>query len=205
MPVAGRDYPTDTAGFRAWFARDEDCLDYLDWLRWPDGFVCPSCGSTTAGWEKAQRYRCHGCRRQVSVTAGTIFHRSRIPLTSWFEVAWLMTVSKSGVSAAHVHRVLPIGSYQTAWTMLAKLRHVMSSSGSALLSGTVEIDETVSGGPRPGVTGRGALGKTLVAGAIEITDSQVGSCPVGRDPGCVSGEFATVHHDPCCLRINGDH
>lgn len=171
MPVAGRDYPQDAVQLRAWFSRDEDCLDYLDWLRWPAGFVCPFCNSTNAGWEKRQRYRCRGCRRQVSVTAGTIFHRSRIPLTLWFEVAWLMTTGKSGVSAAHVHRILPIGSYQSAWTMLTKFRHVMTPSNSAPLSGRVEIDETFLGGPKPGVTGRGALGKSLVAGAIEVTDS----------------------------------
>lgn len=169
-PIAGRDYPTDVAQMRAWFRTDAACLDYLDWLRWPTGFICPHCHADTAGRDTADRYRCHGCRRRVSVTSGTIFDKTRIPLTVWFETIWLVTVSKMGVSAAHLHRVLPISSYQTAWTMLAKLRQVMSPMGSAPLTGRVEVDETFLGGPRAGTVGRGALGKTLVAGAIEITD-----------------------------------
>lgn len=170
-PVAGRDYPADLAQLRAWFPSDDACLDYLDWLRWPDGFCCPHCGSTAAGREASGRYGCHGCRKQVSVTSGTVFHKTRTPLTVWFEVVWLVTAGKSGVSAAHLHRVLPISSYQTAWTMLGKLRHVMSTTESAPLTGRVEVDETFIGGPKPGMRGRGALGKVLVAGAIEITES----------------------------------
>lgn len=106
--------------------------------------------------------------KQVSATAGTIFHKTRTPLTVWFEVIWLVTASKMGVSAAHLHRVLPISSYQTAWTMMSNLRQVMSAKDSEPLSGQVEIDETFFAGPRPGVRGRGAAGKTLVVGAIEV-------------------------------------
>lgn len=168
--VAGVDYPMDTAQFRAWFPDDDACLDFLDWLRWPGGFVCPHCAAVSAGVDDRRRYRCHGCRRRVSVTAGTIFEGTRIPLTVWFEAAWMLTTDKTGVSAAHIHRVLPINSYPTAWAMLARLRSVMSSAGRDPLAGRVEVDETFFGGPRPGKAGRGALGKTLVAGAIEITD-----------------------------------
>lgn len=169
-PVAGRDYPADLAQLRAWFPSDDACLDYLDWLRWPEGFDCPHCGWDAAGQEATGRHRCHGCRRQVSVTSGTLFHKTRTPLSVWFEAAWLVTASKSGVSASHLHRVLPISSYQTAWTMLGKLRQVMTTAESEPLTGRVEVDETFFGGPRPGVRGRGAAGKSLVAGAIELTD-----------------------------------
>lgn len=141
-PVAGRDDPADTAQLRAWFPSDGACLDYLDWLRWPDGFDCPHCGSDAAGREAMGRYRCHGCRKQISVTSGTIFHRTRTPLTVWFEVAWLITANKSAVSASHLHRVLPVSSYQTAWTMLGKLRQVMTTAQSEPLTGRVEVDET---------------------------------------------------------------
>lgn len=168
-PVAGRDYPTDLAQLRAWFLTDAACLDYLDWLRWPTGFRCPHCEASAAGRDTAGRYRCHGCRRRVSVTSGTIFDKTRTPLTVWFEAVWLVTASKMGVSASHLHRVLPISSYQTAWTMLGRLRAVMSTTESAPLTGRVEVDETFIGGPRPGVVGRGAVGKTMVAGAIEMT------------------------------------
>lgn len=169
-PVAGWHYPGRSADFRAWFSTDEACLLYLDWLRWPDGFVCPRCDTRSAGTSEAGVYRCHGCRRRVSVTAGTIFDKTRIPLTTWFEAIWLFTSSKSGVSATTLHRVLPINSYQTAWTMLGKLRAAMSTADRDQLSGRVEVDETLIGGVKTGKRGRGAAGKTLVAGAIEITD-----------------------------------
>lgn len=175
----GLDYPRDLAELRAWFPTDAECLDYLDWLRWPGGFCCPHCASTSAGRDTVGRYRCRGCWRRVSVTSGTIFDKTRIPLSVWFEVVWLVTSSKTGVPAAHLHRVLPISSYQSAWAMLARLRQVMTSDQSALLSGRVEVDETFIGGPRPGVRGRGALGKTLVAGAIEITDHGWGRARMG--------------------------
>lgn len=166
--VAGRDYPADLAQFRAWFPTDEACLDYLDWLRWPDGFCCPGCGSRRASGGVG-RYRCTGCDRRVSVTAGTLLDKTRTPLTVWFEAVWLMVADKTGVSASHLYRVLPISSYQTAWAMLARLRTVMGSADSEPLTGRVEVDETFFGGPRPGKAGRGAAGKTLVAGGIEIT------------------------------------
>lgn len=168
--IAGVDYPRDLAEFRDWFATDEACADYLDHLRFPNGFCCPGCGCGDAGWEVRGRYRCHGCGKQVSVTAGTVFHRSRIPLTVWFQVMWQMSVNKLGVSATHLYATLPIGSYQSAWTMLAKLRACMSSMDSELLSGRVQVDETFIGGVKPGLRGRGALGKVVVAGAIEVPE-----------------------------------
>ena len=170
-PAAGWHYPARVAEMRAWFRSDEACLAYLDWLRWPEGFVCPHCASTSAGDGGLGVYRCRGCRRRVSVTSGTMFDKTRVPLTVWFEAIWLFTASKSGVSAAHLHQVLPIGSYQTAWTMLAKLRQVVSTVDSAPLTGRVEVDETLIGGVRSGKRGRGADGKVLVVGAIEITET----------------------------------
>lgn len=168
-PVAGWHYPGRVADLRAWFSTDEACLAYLDWLRWPDGFECPHCGARSAGNGGVGVYRCHGCRRRVSVTSGTIFDKTRVPLTTWFEAIWLFTSSKAGVSAANLHRVLPISSYQTAWTMLGKLRAVLSTTDREPLTGRVEVDETLIGGVKSGKSGRGAAGKTLVAGAIEIT------------------------------------
>ena len=169
-PQPDKDYPSDIAQVRAWFPDDAACLDYLEWLRWAEGVCCPRCGNRQVSREPDARYRCRGCWYRFSVTAGTIFDKTRTPLTVWFEVIWLVTSGKTGISASHLHRVLPISSYQTAWTMLGKLRSVMSSAHGTPLSGRVEVDESLFGGHRPGRTGRGALGKTLVAGAIEITD-----------------------------------
>lgn len=104
--VAGQDYPQSYAELRAWFDEDWKCLDYLDWLRWPDGFVCPRCGHVGGWLAPDRRWRCAGCDRRVSVTAGTIFHGTRTPLTVWFAAAWQMTSSKIGISAIHL-RVRP--------------------------------------------------------------------------------------------------
>ena len=122
---AGRDYPRDYVELSAWFPDDDACLDYLEWLRWPDGFVCPRCG-TTKSWRMSDgRFWCERCRRRVSVTMGTIFHRTRTPLTVWFAVAWYMTSAKNGVSAKTLQRLLGFGSYQTAWAMLHRFRAAM--------------------------------------------------------------------------------
>lgn len=110
---------------------------------------------------------CRGCRRQVSVTAGTIFHRTRLPLTLWFRAIWYVTSQKNGTSAMGVQRVLGLGSYRTAWTWLHKLRRAMVRPGRDRLSGVVEVDESFVGGEEPGREGRGAVKKTLVAIAAE--------------------------------------
>ena len=178
-PIAGWHYPGRVADFRAWFPTDDACLAYLDWLRWPDGFVCPHCNARSAGVGGERVYRCHGCRRRVSVTSGTIFDKTRVPLTTWFEAIWLFTSSKAGVSVATLHRVLPISSYQTAWTMLGKLRAVLSTTDREPLSGRIEVDETFIGGVKSGKPGRGAVGKTLVAGAVEITADGWGRARMG--------------------------
>src|SRR5680860_303772 len=128
-PVAGRDYPTSYGELRSWLADDDACMDYLDWLRWPSGFVCPTCGSLVGWRTRDGRWSCGGCRRRVSATAGTIFHRTRTPLTVWFAAGWQLTSQKQGVSALGMQRVLGLGSYQTAWAMLHRFRSVMVRRG----------------------------------------------------------------------------
>lgn len=165
---AGHDYPPSYAELRAWFPDDAACLDYLEWLRWPNGFVCPRC-ETPGRWRMGDgRFWCERCRQRISVTAGTIFHGTRTPLTVWFAAAWYMTSAKNGVSAKTLHRLLGFGSYQTAWIMLHRFRAAMVRPGRDRLTGTVEVDETFIGGIRPGKRGRGAEGKTLVAVAVEL-------------------------------------
>src|SRR5690625_1243822 len=170
-PVAGWHYPGRVAEFRSWFSSDEACRAYVDWLRWPEGFICPHCQSRSAIINEVGAYRCRGCWRRVTVTSGTIFDKTRVPLSTWFEAIWLFTSSKAGVSAMTLHRVLPINSYQTAWTMLAKIRSALAQANLEPLKGRVEVDETFIGGVKSGKSGRGAGGKVLVAGAIEITDT----------------------------------
>jgi transposase-like protein len=178
MPVAGAHYPRTTGEFLAWFGTDEDCLDYLEWLRWPDGFSCPGCGHA-GGWRLADgRIKCGGCGARTSLTAGTIFDRTRTPLTVWFHACWLFATAKDGISAQHLQRALGIGSYQTAWAMLHRLRSVLVRPGRDRLAGTVEVDETYIGGEEPGLPGGRAYGKkVLTCIAVEVRPGKgIGRC-----------------------------
>ena len=166
--------------FQAWFSSDADCLDYLAWLRWRDGFVCPTCGHER-GWRLGDgRFKCSVCNMRSSVTAGTIFDRTRTPLTVWFTACWLFATSKDGVSALSLKRVLEIGSYQTAWAMLHRLRSVLVRPGRDLLSGTVQVDETYIGGAEPGLAGGRAKGKKILTGiAVEVHEPRgLGRCRI---------------------------
>lgn len=150
-----------------WFSTEEDCAKYLEWVRWPNGFVCPACGEMKAWRTDRKLWHCQECRRQSSVTAGTGFEDSRKPLRLWFHVMWLMMAQKTGLSAKNLCDTYGFGSYQTAWAWLQKLRSVMIRSGRERLAGRVEIDEAYVGGQKEGTRGRGAEGKTLVLVAVE--------------------------------------
>ena len=169
LPRGGEHYPRSEGEFRSWFGADAACLDYLAWLRWPSGFVCDACGHA-GGWPLSDgRIECAGCSHRTSVTAGTIFDRTRTPLTVWFTVAWLFATAKDGVSAQSLQRTLELGSYQTAWVMLHRLRSVLVRPGRERLSGRVEVDETFFGGTEPGLRGGRQRGKkTLVVVAVEV-------------------------------------
>ncbi len=180
-PRGGRHYPRSTGEFQAWFEKDVDCLDYLDLLRWPEGFVCPRCGHC-GGWPIADgRYKCAGCGWRTSVTAGTLFDRRRTPLTVWFTACWMFAAQKDGVSALSLQRALEIGSYPTAWAMLHRLRAVLVRPGRERLTGTVEVDETYIGGEEPGLRGGRAKGKKALVGvAVEVKQPRgYGRCRMG--------------------------
>ena len=123
---------------------------------------------------------CVACRRQVSVTAGTVFHRSHSPLTIWFRVLWQVTSAKNGVSAMSLQRSLGLGGYQTAWTMLQKLRRAMVRPGRDRLHGTVEVDETYWGGEEAGVIGRLTHTKAIVIVAAEHDGAGIGRVRLRR-------------------------
>jgi len=191
-PRAGVHYPRSVGEFQAWFRTDADCLDYLEWLRWPAGFVCPECGHAS-GWRLGDgRFECAQCRARRSVTAGTIFDRTRTPLTVWFTACWLFTSGKDGISAQSLQRTLEIGSYQTAWAMLHRLRSVLVRPGRDRLAGTVEVDETYIGGEEPGLRGGRARGKKVLTGiAVEVRDPRgIGRC---RMAPLVDASAASLH------------
>ena len=124
------------------FSTEDACRQYLFGLRWPDGFVCPRCAGKVAWQATRGRLVCGDCRHQGSVTAGTIFQDSHLPMTTWFRAMWYVTSQKNGVSALGIQRVLGLGSYKTAWALLHKLRRAMLRPGRDHLRGTVEVDET---------------------------------------------------------------
>ena len=141
-PVAGQDYARTWGEFQDWFASDEACAEYLEQLRWPTGFCCPACGALdTPGRTTRGRLICRSCRHQCSVTAGTIFDKTRTSLRVWFAAAWYITGMKQGVSALGLQRILALNSYQTAWAMLHRFRRAMVRPERDLLAGTVEVDE----------------------------------------------------------------
>src|SRR4029077_16041669 len=112
--------------------------------RWPEGFVCPDCAKSKA-WEQQTKpwtWECAGCGKQTSVTAGTIMHHSKLPLTTWFWAAYLMATHSNGISALQLQRQLALGSYRSAWLLCGKLRCSMVAPGRSALAGLVEIDET---------------------------------------------------------------
>ena len=142
-PIAGKDYPQTWDQFLDWFPTEQACLTYLEGLRWPTGFACSACACVAPPYRASRaRLMCSGCSHQSSLTAGTIFSKTRTPLRVWLAAAWYLTNQKQGVSALGLQRVLGLGSYQTAWTMLHKFRRAMVRPERDKLQGVVEVDET---------------------------------------------------------------
>jgi transposase-like protein len=149
------------------FSTEEACRQYLVDVRWADGFICPKC-SHTESWQLGRGIRkCKKCLRDVSVTAGTVFHNRHLPLRLWFQALWLVVSQKSGVSALGLSRSLGIKNQKTGWNLLRIIRSGMVRSGRERLNGLVEVDEVFIGGVKPGKRGRGALGKVLGLVAVE--------------------------------------
>lgn len=183
-PRAGVDYPDTFGRFHSWFSSEAACRDYLTALRWPDGFTCPRCGSTSAWHTGAGLFMCASCKKQTSVTAGTLFDKTRTPLSTWFAAAWFITSQKNGVSALGLQRVLGLKSYETAWVWMHKFRRAMVP-GDQLLSGTVELDETFVGGVTAMRPGRGSDKVGVMVAAEMVSPHKLGRVrleptPAGR-------------------------
>lgn len=159
------------------FDTDEKCRIALEKLRWPDGVRCIRCGSEKISRNyKRNQFECTPCGYHFSVTAGTIFHDSHLPLRKWFIATYLICESKKGVSALQLKRVLGVA-YKTAWYLCHRIREAVKDADTSLLgleSGFVECDEAFIGGKtkwkhaadrakRKG----GVMGKSVVFGAIE--------------------------------------
>ena len=166
--------------FQRQFASEEACQDYLAACRWPDGFACPRCGHHRAyRMKEHRRWQCAACRYQVSLTAGTILHNTKTPLTVWFWAAYLTVTDTRGMSALLLQRQLGLRRYETAWMLLHKLRRAMVTAAREPLHGEVEIDDTGFGGPQAGLRGsRQLTGRhaALVLVAVEKREPNPAAC-----------------------------
>src|SRR4051794_11337337 len=175
------DLPEDMPSFVARFGSDEQCREYLFEARWPEGFRCAACGHDDAYTLKTKIvYECVACRKQHSLLAGTIFEQTKTGLSRWFLAIYLVTSSKGGIAATELQRQLGLGSCGTAWSWLHKIRKAMVRPERRPLAGRVEADEAHLGGPKPGKRGRGAAGKTLLAGAVEAGRGKARGRRLGR-------------------------
>jgi len=161
------DYPINLMEFDARFHSEQACREYLAKIRWPGGFCCPQCSNQQAWMTARKLYHCTTCGHETSLTAGTVFQDTRKPLMMWFRAMWFVTSQKNGASAKGLKDALGLGSYQTAWTWLHKLRRVMVRPGRDRLRGNIELDETYIGGPEEGLRGRKIENKSLVLVAVE--------------------------------------
>jgi len=144
-------YPHSILEFSQQFPDEESCEEYLYQSRWPDGFICPSCGDTEFYFHKERRlFRCKSHDHQTSLTAGTIMHRSKISLQLWFWSAYLLTSETPGMSALQLKRQLGIKRYETVFNLLHKLRASMVNPFRDKIGSIIEVDETYIGGPTTG-------------------------------------------------------
>jgi len=176
------DYPRTIEEFERRFSTEEACRTYLEVLRWPNGFRCPGCQGEKAVMVRVGLYQCRACRQQTSATAGTIFQDTRKPLVMWFRAMWYVTSQKNGASALGLQRVLGLGSYETAWTWLHKLRRAMIRPDRDRLSGWIEVDETFIGGLQEGAKGRQKANKALVIIAAQADGPGIGRIRMGMIP-----------------------
>lgn len=189
--------PKNLPDFQQHFPNEEACIAHLYAKRFPTGFLCRYCeqheGVAGPPYTFAGRptvYRCRNCKRDTSLTAGTIMHRSQQPLNSWFWAAFLVTSLTPGMSAVQFKKILGIKRYETAFQMLHKLRASMvrPERGSIGQKFPVEVDETFVGGATQG-KGRGMTDKVLVVGAIEVMPRRESDKWGGRDPNLMGGQL----------------
>ena len=195
-------FPKNLREFQRQFATESACEEYLAACRWPDGFICPLCQNRRAYPVAHRRWQCAGCRHQVSLTARTVLHNTKTPLTTWFWAAYLMVTDKRGASALWLQRQLGLRRYETAWLLLHKLRRAMVNTAREPLHGDVELDDTWIGGPQPGLRGSRQLkGRkaALVLVAVEKRGDRSGRVRMAVIPDARASTFKaflTAHVTP---------
>jgi transposase-like protein len=170
--------------FRRRFRTERDCLRYVIKRKWPDGFRCPRCDHDQAYLIASRRkYQCTRCRHQTTVTAHTIFHKTRKPLRDWFWAIYLVATRTTGSSARQIQYDLGL-SYPTAWSWCHKIRQAMAGRDTDYtLQGLIEVDDTYIGGrKKPGKRGRGARSKVPVLVAVESRPKGCGHAALRQVP-----------------------
>jgi transposase-like protein len=160
------------AAFRERFGTEAACREALFAMRWREGLTCPACGHRGFCQLRTRKvFQCNRCKKQLSLTAGTVFQDTKLPLTAWFAAIYHLTLAKNGISSIELARRLGVRQ-PTAWLVKHKLMRAMAAreAGKPKLAGRVEIDDAYLGGERPGgKRGRGAAGKTPIVAAVETT------------------------------------
>ena len=170
--------------FMACYGTEDQCHDALVAMRWPDGFVCPKCTCRRYSFCTPKKlFQCSSCHLQTSVRAGTVFHKSRTPLTKWFLAMHLLTGSKNDIASLELARQLGV-KWDTAWLIKQKLMEVMRQRNSIYkLSGDIQVDDAYQGGEKAGKPGRGAANKLPFVAAVATRDGR----PIYTQLRCLPG------------------
>ena len=207
--MARQNGPKTLMEFQTRFPDEEACWVYLRKARWPRGFVCPACGHRRSYPIRTRRLeQCRACRRQTSVTAGTVLHGSRVPLRVWFWAFFFLGRHKQGISALQFQQDTGLGSYQTAWSLLHKVRSALTEQDPFRLGGDVEVDETYVGAREKGLHGGRQVGrKAIVVAAVERRGQRAGSLQLAVVKNVSAdelGPFVERSVDPATATIYSD-
>ena len=182
--------------FQRKFGTEKACQEHLFRLRWPEDYHCPRCHHNHAYLHRTRHlYQCKACGYQASLTAGTIFHKTRTPLRKWFWMIFLMGRQKSGISMCSLKRMLEIKSYKTVWVMGHKIRKAMADREACYtLAGLIEMDDSYFGASKPGKRGRGAAGKAKVVVSVETKEDKPGFAKMHQVPNVSAHQIHVMAH-----------
>ena len=167
-------FPDNLLDFQTMFYTEKQCREHLFKIKYPDGFVCPNCNNNEYWLTDRSLLHCKNCNHQTSLKSGTIMHGSKKSLKLWYLAFFFVSFQKSGINAKNLQTFIGLGSYQTAWAWLHKIRHSLRKKGRTKLNSCVEVDESFFGGVTAGKRGRGAENKQLLVVGVEKAGKKIG-------------------------------